>query len=166
MSRARVGNIVTLAVLAVAVGLLGWAATLWVRDGKKIAELRARHDQHGAEVKTTRTELHALGLRYRGFQASRDALPDSLRKAAKVETRNEEKGYQRDIRRLEMSEYDLMFKMKQLKRRESNIIAERKAHVHPFLIAGASALGLAGIVFAATRQRGKPLDDRPPAALS
>jgi hypothetical protein len=166
MDRTRAGNMLTMGLLTVAVGLLGWAASIWVRDGKKIATLRASHAQHEADVKTTRTELNAVGIQYRGFQKTRDSLPDSLRKATKVETRNEEKRYQRDLRRLEVAEYNLMFEMKQLKRRESEAIAERNTRVRPYWMAGAGTLGLVGIAFASTRRRPKPLDDGPAGALS
>jgi chromosome segregation ATPase len=157
---------VTVALLALAVGLAGWATGMWVRDGKKIADLRARHDENAEKVKEAREELHTVGLQYRGFQQGRDALTDSLRQVTKAENRNEEKRFQRELRRLERAEFDLQFDMKQLKRRESKAAAERSERTRPFFIGAAGSLVLAVITFASTRPRRKPLDDGPSAALS
>jgi NACalpha-BTF3-like transcription factor len=136
-----------------AVGMLAWAAMTWVRGGEEVEKWRTRLAEQEAELKTTRDELTAQGLRSQAFQKSMNAIPDSVRQVSGIEMTAAARQYDKTIKVLQVTERDIKLAMTRSKRKEAEALAARKAKALPIATAGAGACLVASLVALVSRRR-------------
>ncbi|MCI0452460.1 MAG: hypothetical protein L0Z51_08745 [Candidatus Latescibacteria bacterium] len=147
---------VRLAALALALagaGLLAWAALVWSRGDQTVEQWRARQTEKETELRSTWAELHAVNLRYQAFQRSIPAVPDSIRATSGVQLREQERSYEKAIRKLEFTERDIKLEITNCERKQARATAERNARTLPFAATGAGASVCAAVIAILARPR-------------
>lgn len=152
----KLGRTIAFVLALAAAGLLAAAGVQWKRGGEYIAAWRAKRTESEAELKTTRTELHAHSLRYQAFQKSIPEIPDSLRLSTGGVIREEGRVYEKAIRKLENAETDIKLDLARIKRKDAEATAARKARTLPLAAGGAGALVCAALVAILSRGRPNP----------
>jgi hypothetical protein len=157
MTRSHTKTIAALFALAGA-GLLAWAGLIWFRGGNDVKRWNAKLAEQQSQLKTTRTEVQGLSLKYQAFMKSLPAVPDSVRMASGKVMRETERHYESNIRRLEMAERDLELDINRSKRKIAEAKDARRRHAVPFAGAGAGAWLCALVFVGLSRRSAKPLD--------
>lgn len=134
-------------------GLLSWAALVWVRGGREVRSWESKRVERQRELKAAQSELIAVNLRYQAFQKSAPAVPDSVRKSSHAAIQEEERGYQRAARRFENSARNLTIDIRRYERKQAEAEAARKAKAVPFAAAGVGTWLCAAVAAIASRGR-------------
>jgi len=140
--------LILLAVVATIAGGIRWRGA-----GTSIGALNRDRAGLQTQLDTTRTSLHRVSLRYRGFQQGMQSIPDSLRKAQAGESMNQDRIYRKTLMNLEGEERRLTIAIKKIDRKIDTVVAARRQAARPFAIAVTVLVVAAGVLFATGRRR-------------
>lgn len=129
-------------VLLLATGGFFWRGDAG-RRGEIVTETAALEDS----VKRINQRLQAINLKYRGFRESTSSIPDSVRRHGGAISMEISQGYNKAIRRLEMSERDINLEIAALKRESTAERAIARDRAIPAAAGGAIALLIGAILF-------------------
>jgi len=142
--------------LVAGAALAAWTAVGWIRAGKGISTNRARIAEKTEELKTTRKDLNAAGLLYKGYQLSVTEMPDSLAKLNAAQINSERKRHRQVTWKLEAAERNLMIDLRKLKRRDAEATAARKTQALPTAAAAGGASVCGAVLLLLARPRREP----------
>ena len=147
--RKRLGVFLLIAgVLLLATGGVFWRGDAG-RRGEIVTQTAALEDS----MERINQRLQATNLKFRGFRESQSSVPDSVKRHGGAITMEITQGYNKTIRKLEMSERDVKLEIAALKRESTAERALARDRAIPAAAGGAVALVLGAILFLMAARR-------------
>jgi Flp pilus assembly protein TadB len=140
--RKRLGTFLGLAGII----LLGTAGVFWRGDAARRSEIRSETASLQDSARVLHEELVETSLRLRGLTASLPTIPDSLRRHSGGKVREATEGYNKAIRRLEMTERDVNLRMSALAMESGREREQARARAVPLAGGGLAALILGAVL--------------------
>ncbi|HEX5132994.1 MAG TPA: hypothetical protein VFX92_10965 [Candidatus Krumholzibacteria bacterium] len=138
--------------LVAGLGALATSAVTWRRAGADAAALSAERATRQTQLDSTRADLRAVGIRYRGFVQGMDAVPDSVRRFGGGIILEQSRIYQKTIQTLEGSEAAQVRMLGTLDERIASVYTRRRRNALPLSAVGVVLAG-AGAGMLLSRRR-------------
>jgi hypothetical protein len=126
--------------------LLATAGFFWRGDAGRRAEIKAELATLADSADRVHDRVEATNLKFRGFRESQASMPDSVKRHGGAIVMEITQGYNKTIRKLELSERDIRLEMSALKREAARERAQARVRAIPVAGGGLVALLIGAIL--------------------